>query len=69
MENIGDNSQAQSVVEAMQRLPADCTAVLSMRYYGNLRNAEIGEILGISARNVQRRIARAIRILREEIKK
>ena len=42
-------------------------AVLTMRFYGNMTQAEIGERLGISQMHVSRLLARALRYLRDRL--
>jgi len=48
-------------------LPEREQRILTMRFYGNLTQAEIGERLGISQMHVSRLLARALRYLRDRL--
>jgi RNA polymerase sigma-B factor len=48
-------------------LPAREQRILTMRFYGNLTQAEIGERLGISQMHVSRLLARALGYLRDQL--
>ncbi len=48
-------------------LPAREQRILTMRFYGNLTQAEIGEQLGISQMHVSRLLTRALGYLREQL--
>jgi RNA polymerase sigma-B factor len=50
-----------------QDLPRREQRILTMRFYGNLTQAEIGERLGISQMHVSRLLARALGYLREQL--
>ena len=50
-----------------QDLPRREQRILTMRFYGNLTQSEIGERLGISQMHVSRLLARALGYLREQL--
>src|SRR6201996_5121548 len=50
-----------------QDLPRREQRILTMRFYGNLTQSEIGERLGISQKHVSRLLARALGYLREQL--
>jgi RNA polymerase sigma-B factor len=50
-----------------RELPAREQRILTMRFYGNLTQAEIGERLGISQMHVSRLLTRALGYLREQL--
>ena len=52
---------------ALALLDERSRTILSMRFYGNRSQAEIGEELGISQMHVSRLLARALAVLRREI--
>ena len=54
----------ESVLTHWNDLPEREQRILTMRFYGNLTQAEIGERLGISQMHVSRLLARALRYLR-----
>ena len=57
----------EAVSAHWKELPAREQRVLTMRFYGNLTQAEIGERLGISQMHVSRLLARALRYLRDRL--
>ena len=54
----------RSVIEALARLPAGQRAVIVLRYYEDLTEAEIADTLGCSPGTVKSQAARAIARLR-----
>jgi len=54
----------ESVLAHWNDLPEREQRILTMRFYGNMTQAEIGERLGISQMHVSRLLARALRYLR-----
>jgi RNA polymerase sigma-B factor len=54
----------ESVLTHWNDLPEREQRILTMRFYGNMTQAEIGERLGISQMHVSRLLARALRYLR-----
>jgi RNA polymerase sigma-B factor len=57
----------ESVLTHWNDLPEREQRILTMRFYGNMTQAEIGERLGISQMHVSRLLARALGYLRERI--
>jgi len=57
----------EAVLTHWNDLPEREQRILTMRFYGNLTQAEIGEHLGISQMHVSRLLARALRYLRERL--
>jgi RNA polymerase sigma-B factor len=55
----------ESVLTHWNDLPEREQRILTMRFYGNMTQAEIGEQLGISQMHVSRLLARALRYLRD----
>jgi RNA polymerase sigma-B factor len=55
----------ESVFAHWNDLPEREQRILSMRFYGNMTQAQIGERLGISQMHVSRLLARALQYLRE----
>jgi RNA polymerase sigma-B factor len=54
----------ESVLTHWNELPERDQRILTMRFYGNMTQAEIGEQLGISQMHVSRLLARSLRYLR-----
>jgi RNA polymerase sigma-B factor len=54
----------EAVLTHWSELPEREQRILTMRFYGNMTQAEIGERLGISQMHVSRLLARALRYLR-----
>ena len=54
----------QEVWQAVGRLPADQQQVIALRYYHDMRPAEMARVLGVSERTVHARLARAYERLR-----
>jgi RNA polymerase sigma-B factor len=57
----------ESVLTHWGDLPEREQRILTMRFYGNMTQAEIGERLGISQMHVSRLLARALRYLRDRL--
>jgi RNA polymerase sigma-B factor len=57
----------ESVLTHWNDLPEREQRILTMRFYGNMTQAEIGERLGISQMHVSRLLARALRYLRARL--
>jgi RNA polymerase sigma-B factor len=57
----------EAVLTHWTDLPERERRILTMRFYGNLTQAEIGERLGISQMHVSRLLARALRYLRDRL--
>jgi RNA polymerase sigma-B factor len=57
----------EAVSAHWKELPVREQRILTMRFYGNLTQAEIGERLGISQMHVSRLLARALTYLRERL--
>jgi RNA polymerase sigma-B factor len=55
----------ESVLRHWNDLPEREQRILSMRFYGNMTQAQIGERLGISQMHVSRLLTRALRYLRD----
>jgi RNA polymerase sigma-B factor len=59
--------EMESVLAHWNELPEREQRILTMRFYGNMTQAEIGERLGISQMHVSRLLARALQYLRERL--
>jgi RNA polymerase sigma factor (sigma-70 family) len=57
----------RAVVQALARLPDRQREALVLRYWGNLREAEIAEAMGISAGAVKSHISRGMASLTKEL--
>ena len=57
----------RAVVEALQKLPARQREALVLRYWGNLKEAEIAEAMGISAGAVKSHASRGMAALTKEL--
>jgi RNA polymerase sigma-B factor len=57
----------EAVLTHWNDLPEREQRILTMRFYGNMTQAEIGERLGISQMHVSRLLARALRYLRDRL--
>ena len=66
-ENVEQALDIAAVSAHWRELPAREQRILTMRFYGNLTQAEIGERLGISQMHVSRLLARALGYLREQL--
>ena len=61
-------SDKREIFNEMMKLPQNYSAVLHLYYYEGYSCNEIGSILGISASNVQTRLLRARKMLKEKLK-
>jgi RNA polymerase sigma-70 factor (sigma-E family) len=61
-----DEHQADELLEMLDRLPGRQRAAVVLRYYEDLTDVEIGEVLGISPSTVRSSISRALQRLRIE---
>lgn len=52
---------------ALAKLPSRERAIVTMRFFGNMTQSQIGEHLGISQMHVSRLLAASLRVLREEV--
>jgi RNA polymerase sigma-B factor len=57
----------ESLRPALGRLPARLQGIVSLRFYGNLTQAQIAGRLGISQMHVSRLLAQALAMLREDM--
>jgi RNA polymerase sigma-70 factor (sigma-E family) len=62
------SEERRAVLAAVSRLPARAREVLALRYYLDLPDAEIAEILGISRSTVSSTVSRALATLGRELK-
>jgi len=58
----------EEVVETIQRLSENDQHILRMKFFDQLSDQEIGEILGLQLSSVRSRLTRARRRLREALK-
>jgi RNA polymerase sigma-B factor len=65
--NMEHTIDMEAVSAHWKELPLREQRILTMRFYGNLTQAEIGERLGISQMHVSRLLARALSYLRERL--
>ena len=66
-ENVEQTVDMEAISAHWRELPVREQRILTMRFYGNLTQAEIGERLGISQMHVSRLLARALGYLREQL--
>ena len=59
--------QRDAVRVALSKLPAKDREVIALKYHADLSNAEIGEVLGVSATNAGTLLHRAMTKLREAV--
>ncbi len=64
-----DQAQLQGLQLALQQLPARQREVLHLRYFQEIKNQEISEIMGISYQSVCNLLQRAIKQMRVLIQK
>jgi RNA polymerase sigma-70 factor (sigma-E family) len=62
-----DVAQRAEVLEALRRLPARQREVLALRYYVDLSEAEIADLLGISRGSVKSHASRGVAALRADL--
>ena len=65
--NVEQALDMEAVSAHWKELPIREQRILTMRFYGNLTQAEIGERLGISQMHVSRLLARALGYLRDRL--
>ena len=66
-QDVEQTLDMEAVSAHWKELPAREQRILTMRFYGNLTQAEIGERLGISQMHVSRLLARALSYLRDRL--
>jgi RNA polymerase sigma-B factor len=66
-QNVEQTLDMEAVSAHWKELPVREQRILTMRFYGNLTQAEIGERLGISQMHVSRLLARALSYLRDRL--
>jgi RNA polymerase sigma-70 factor (sigma-E family) len=67
-DDLGDRqAQRDATWRLLARLPRKQRAVLVLRYYEDLPDAEIAELLGVAATTVRSNAARALATLREHL--
>lgn len=57
--------ERREMAVALEALPVEAARVVVLRYFGELSNAEVGEVLGVPEGTVKSRLYRALRLLRE----
>ena len=57
----------EKIWQAVQRLPEQCRRIFQMNRFGEKKNAQIAEELGLSIRTVETQISKALKILRREL--
>ena len=65
--NVEQALDMEAVSAHWKELPIREQRILTMRFYGNLTQAKIGERLGISQMHVSRLLARALGYLRDRL--
>ncbi|HEY5987539.1 MAG TPA: SigE family RNA polymerase sigma factor [Streptosporangiaceae bacterium] len=63
-DHAGDSELSDALRRALDRLPSRMRAVVVLRYYEDMREAEIAEVLGISQGTVKSTVSRAVAKLR-----
>jgi RNA polymerase sigma-B factor len=66
-QDVEQTLDMEAVSAHWKELPVREQRILTMRFYGNLTQAEIGERLGISQMHVSRLLARALSYLRDRL--
>ena len=66
-ENVEQAVDMEAISAHWRELPVREQRILTMRFYGNLTQAEIGQRLGISQMHVSRLLARALGYLRDQL--
>jgi RNA polymerase sigma-70 factor (ECF subfamily) len=66
---VGRELEAQRMLRALQRLPVDVQTLLELRYVQNLTSAELASLYTIAEGTVKSRLARARRLLKDELKR
>ena len=67
VEDVHDDGQRSALWDFVQTLPRKQRAVVVLRYYEDLSEAEIAETLGISVGTVKSQASRALAALRERV--
>jgi RNA polymerase sigma-70 factor, ECF subfamily len=62
------NELRDKIELAIQHLPEHSRAVFEMSRFGNMKNQEISEKLGITVKTVEAHMTKALKILRQELK-
>jgi RNA polymerase sigma factor (sigma-70 family) len=57
----------EALMRAIENLPAGCREVLVLRNQEELSHRQIADRLGIATSTVEKHLARALRLLREEL--
>lgn len=65
---VGRELEAQRMLRALQRLPVDVQILLELRYVQSLTGPEIASLYAIAEGTVKSRLARARRLLEDELK-
>lgn len=66
---IEDFELRRKLNDTIRELPDKCKTVFILSYLHNMKNREIAEVLGISARTVEAHMYKALKILRGKLKK
>jgi len=66
--NLDKAELEKNIQHAISNLPEKCREIFSMNRFGNLKYAEIAEILDISVKTVETQMGRALKKLRESLK-
>jgi RNA polymerase sigma factor (sigma-70 family) len=64
---LAARQEKEALAAAIAALPAGCRNVLVLRHTEELSHAEIAERLGLARSSVEKHLARALRLLREEL--
>jgi RNA polymerase sigma-70 factor, ECF subfamily len=59
--------EREEMAAALARLPGEAARVVVLRYFSELSNSEVGEVLGVPEGTVKSRLHRALGRLREEL--
>lgn len=68
IDRIENNELKKEIVKAINELPDKCKEVFKMSYLYEMKNKEIADILGVSARTVEAHMYKALKLLREKLK-
>lgn len=63
---VGENEEAAYLYRMILTLPERKREIITLRYYGGLRNQEIAEVLGIGEKTVSAYLSRALNDLEEK---
>jgi DNA-directed RNA polymerase specialized sigma24 family protein len=64
LEQIADVPRAEEILTYIRQMPIDIAAVLVLKYYGAMRREEIAGLLGLSIRQVSRKLEIACHTLK-----